>query len=259
MQDAGNSNLCNLLIDKFRTKYRIEVKQVDHSLPGAPSSEINYLKSWGSHYKLIGTDVDAIFALKKEDMYARTFRPDMKRIFIEVFDKDTSQPPPGKKSWFFSKPELSLNIASATIYISTDIFGKNEAFYIGLIQSNKKGMGKELLYLLTCKANQMNYKVKFEAMPEAIRERKSSLFASKNAKKQKGRKLFNYYNSLGFKRNGEEDYNSNIGVTQKYLTNSKEIIPRISEIVNAGAALGGTRRQKKNKRNTRKNTRRFVY
>jgi len=258
MQDPGNSNLCNLLIDKFRTKYRIEVKQVDHSLPGAPNSQLNYLKSWGSNYKLIGTDVDAIFALKKEDMYARTFKPE-KRIFIEVFDKDTSQPPSMKKSWFFSKPESSLNIASATIYISTDIFGRNEAFYIGLIQSNKKGLGKELLYLLSCKANQMNYKVKFEAMPEATKAKKSSLFASKNARKEKGRKLFNYYNSLGFKRNGEEDFNSNIGVTQKYLTNSREIIPRISEIVNTAAAVGGTRRQKKNKRNYRRNTRRVVY
>jgi len=257
MQAPVNSNLCNLLIEKFRTKYRIEVKQVDHSLPGVPNSQLNYLKSWGSNYKLIGTDVDTIFSLKKEDMYVRALKPE-KRIFIEVFDKDTSQQPPVKKTWFFSQPASSSNIASATIYISTDIFGRNEAFYIGLIQSNKKGMGKELLYLLTCKANQMNYKVKFEAMPEAIRERKSSLFASKNAKTQKGRKLFNYYNSLGFKRNGEEDYNSNIGVTQKYLTDPKEIIPRISEIINTGAAVGGIRRQKKNKHNTRKNKRRFV-
>ena len=131
------------------------------------------------------------------------------KIFIDLFDKD---------------PAKTDSLANATIYI----IPYENHFYIGLVQSRRKGLGKELLYLITCLADKLNFKaVFFEAQPEATANMKPQN-NNNNTRKQKGKKLLEYYNSLGFKRNGDYDYENNIGLTQKYKTNIKDIISRIS-------------------------------
>ena len=132
------------------------------------------------------------------------------QIFIDLFDKD---------------PTKTDSLANATIYIIPYI----NHFYIGLVESRRKGLGKELLYLVTCLAEKLNFKtVFFEAQPEATKAKRTQKYNNNNTRIQKGKRLLEYYNSLGFKRSGEYEYVNNIGLTQKYKTNTKDIISRIS-------------------------------
>jgi hypothetical protein len=87
---------------------------------------------------------------------------------------------------------------------------------------NEKGIGKKLLYLVTCIARDLEYDyIAFEALPDVNAKGRNN---TKN--RNKAKKLFNYYNKLGFTRKGNAVYengkNKNGKIlylsSQKYLT-----------------------------------------
>jgi hypothetical protein len=93
---------------------------------------------------------------------------------------------------------------------------------IEYIKSYEKGIGKKLLYLVTCIARDLEYDyIAFEALPDVNAK---GINNTKN--RNKAKKLFKYYNNLGFTRKGNAVYengkNKNGKIlylsSQKYLT-----------------------------------------
>ena len=98
------------------------------------------------------------------------------------------------------------------------------AVYIHFVRSFTKGMGKNLIYLMTCKAAEIGLPIAFEAQPSI--QDKFPPGTSEELIREKEEKLLQYYDYLGFDRNGKEDYSEEYGLTQHYESLPKNVLSR---------------------------------
>ncbi len=75
-----------------------------------------------------------------------------------------------------------------------------------------KGLGRDLLHLVACRAAALNYDITFTAMPR---------------RGDPSNDLYKYYNGLGFKRAGAETRRLNQR-RQNYRTSAKNIVSRLT-------------------------------
>ena len=133
--------------------------------------------------------------------------------------------------------------------------GGRNVFYVDLVRSLLKGLGKELLYLITCKAAQLGLPLAFKAQPGVIDS--FPLGTNKEIIRKHGEKLLAYYNRLGFTRKGEGKYSKAYGFTQNYLTDPTALIGSVASS-REGAAVGGKRRRRSMRRKYRSKTLRLT-
>ena len=96
---------------------------------------------------------------------------------------------------------------------------------IEYVKSDEKGIGKKLLYLVTCIARDLGYDyIAFEALPYVNAKGRNN---TKN--RTKAKRLFNYYNRLGFTRKGNAVYQNGKNKNGKILYfSSQEYLTKIS-------------------------------
>jgi len=99
---------------------------------------------------------------------------------------------------------------------------REDTLHVYGVDSGSKGAGKKLLYLITCLAKKLGLSITFEAQPGATD--KFSPNTPEEEIKEKEEKLMLYYNKLGFKREGPETYNKNIGLYQHYYTQPNNVL-----------------------------------
>ena len=206
MSSRMDSDFCRQTINSLKEKYTIELLTTvfDESGRAVDTS--------------IGNDIDILLNLTIGDIqkvgggYYR----------LNVLEKD--------------KDHVILGYIDFNIAASMLAGGRN-VFYVDLVRSLLKGLGKELLYLITCKAAQLGLPLAFKAQPGVIDTFPPG--TNKEIIRTHGEKLLAYYNRLGFTRKGQGKYSKAYGFTQNYLTDPTALIDGVSSrVAGAGAAAG---------------------
>jgi hypothetical protein len=105
-----------------------------------------------------------------------------------------------------------------------------------------KGIGKDLLYLVTCKALEFGLPIAFGAQPSITNKFEPG--TSEETIRKQEEKLLQYYNHLGFTRKGDEEYSEKYGLLQEYLSDPKIVLEH--------AVLTGGKRTRRNKKRSRR-------
>jgi hypothetical protein len=203
---------CTTLIEKLTEKYDIVIAKETEKIQGLFRYELFDIKTLAALYEA------------PIDLFDST-------IHIELFEKDSDH----ENTLAF----IQLKHTTRAFLKENDTIGNRPVFDVGLIVSKQKGLGRHLLYLATCLARRHNLPISLLAVP-AMNSR-----AGRNQDK-----LFNYYNSIGFTRNGDPTINPETDdKKQRYLSRPNNVLLHFDPI-----HLGGrrTRRHKKRSRNTRK-------
>lgn len=154
-------------------------------------------------------------------------------IHIEVFEKESDR----ENTLGF----IQLKTTTRAFLKENNTIGNRPVFDVGLIVSKQKGLGRQLLYLAACLARRHNLPISILAVP-AMNSR-----AGRNQDK-----LFNYYNSVGFTRNGVSTINPETGdKKQRYLTKANNVLLHFDPSHFDPIHLGG-RRTRKHKKCSRK-------
>ena len=205
-----DSDFCRQTINSLKERYKFEIITTVFDESGRAADA------------LIGNDIDILLNLtigdiqKVGDGYYR----------LNVLEKDKDHTILGY---------IDFNIAASMLA------GGRNVFYVDLVRSLLKGLGKELLYLITCKAAQLGLPLAFKAQPGVIDSFPPG--TNKEIIRKHGEKLLAYYNRLGFTRKGEGKYSKAYGFTQNYLTDPTALIGSVaSSRAGAAAAVGGKRR-----------------
>ena len=233
MSSRMDSDFCRQTINSLKERYKFEIITTvfDESGRAVDTS--------------IGNDIDILLNLtigdiqKVGDGYYR----------LNVLEKDKDHTILGY---------IDFNIAASMLA------GGRNVFYVDLVRSLLKGLGKELLYLITCKAAQLGLPLAFKAQPGVIDSFPPG--TNKEIIRKHGEKLLAYYNRLGFTRKGEGKYSKAYGFTQNYLTDPTALIgsvasSRAAAAAGAGegpAAVGGKRRRKSMRRKYKSKTLRLT-
>ena len=202
-----DSDFCRQTINSLKERYKFEIITTVFDESGRAADA------------LIGNDIDILLNLtigdiqKVGDGYYR----------LNVLEKDKDHTILGY---------IDFNIAASMLA------GGRNVFYVDLVRSLLKGLGKELLYLITCKAAQLGLPLAFKAQPGVIDSFPPG--TNKEIIRKHGEKLLAYYNRLGFTRKGEGKYSKAYGFTQNYLTDPTALIGSVaSSRAGAAAAVGG--------------------
>ena len=224
-----DSDFCRQTINSLKERYKFEIITTVFDESGRAADA------------LIGNDIDILLNLtigdiqKVGDGYYR----------LNVLEKDKDHTILGY---------IDFNIAASMLA------GGRNVFYVDLVRSLLKGLGKELLYLITCKAAQLGLPLAFKAQPGVIDSFPPG--TNKEIIRKHGEKLLAYYNRLGFTRKGEGKYSKAYGFTQNYLTDPTALIGSVaSSRAGAGAgaaAVGGKRRSRSMRRKYRSKTLRLT-
>lgn len=204
MSSRMDSDFCRQTINSLKERYKFEIITTvfDESGRAVDTS--------------IGNDIDILLNLTIGDIqkvgggYYR----------LNVLEKDKDHTILGY---------IDFNIAASMLA------GGRNVFYVDLVRSLLKGLGKELLYLITCKAAQLGLPLAFKAQPGVIDSFPPG--TNKEIIRKHGEKLLAYYNRLGFTRKGEGKYSKAYGFTQNYLTDPTALIGSVASS-RAGAAAG---------------------
>lgn len=203
---------CTTLIEKLTEKYDIVIaKQIE------VQNEV---------YRFESFDIKTLAALYEApiDLFDST-------IHIELFERGSDR----ENTLGF----IQLKYTTRAFMKENHTIGDRPVFDVGLVKSFEPGLGRQLLYLAACLARRHNLPISILAVP-AMNSR-----AGRNQDK-----LFNYYNSVGFTRNGVPTINPETGdKKQRYLSKANNVLLHFDPI-----HLGGrrTRRYRKRSRNTRK-------
>ena len=238
MSSRMDSDFCRQTINSLKERYKFEIITTVFDESGRAADA------------LIGNDIDILLNLtigdiqKVGDGYYR----------LNVLEKDKDHTILGY---------IDFNIAASMLA------GGRNVFYVDLVRSLLKGLGKELLYLITCKAAQLGLPLAFKAQPGVIDSFPSG--TNKEIIRKHGEKLLAYYNRLGFTRKGEGKYSKAYGFTQNYLTDPTALIGSVASsragaaagaaAAGAGegpAAVGGKRRRKSMRRKYKSKTLRLT-
>lgn len=225
MSSRMDSDFCRQTINSLKEKYTIELLTTvfDESGRAVDTS--------------IGNDIDILLNLTIGDIqkvgggYYR----------LNVLEKDKDHTILGY---------IDFNIAASMLA------GGRNVFYVDLVRSLLKGLGKELLYLITCKAAQLGLPLAFKAQPGVIDSFPPG--TNKEIIRKHGEKLLAYYNRLGFTRKGEGKYSKAYGFTQNYLTDPTALIGSVASSRAGAAAVGGKRRRKSMRRKYKSKTLRLT-
>jgi len=176
-------------------------------------------------YEGISRDLETIKYLTKEDF----LNPKSVKISLYTYNEN-----------------IKIRDILIDLSIKFDYNAKTEVFYINLIHSysKKKGLGKDLLYLATCKAKQLGLPIAFGAQPGLGHTYSNNVNEATIRKEEE--KLLQYYNRIGFKRFGNESYSKEYGVSQHYVSDPENVIKHAVE------AFGGERSKKDRRSKTRK-------
>ena len=222
MSSRMDSDFCRQTINSLKERYKFEIITTVFDESGRAADAF------------IGNDIDILLNLtigdiqKVGDGYYR----------LNVLEKDKDHTILGY---------IDFNIAASMLA------GGRNVFYVDLVRSLLKGLGKELLYLITCKAAQLGLPLAFKAQPGVIDSFPPG--TNKEIIRKHGEKLLAYYNRLGFTRKGEGKYSKAYGFTQNYLTDPTALIGSVaSSRAGAAAAVGGKRRRKSMRRKYRSKT-----
>ena len=230
MSSRMDSDFCRQTINSLKERYKFEIITTVFDESGRAADA------------LIGNDIDILLNLtigdiqKVGDGYYR----------LNVLEKDKDHTILGY---------IDFNIAASMLA------GGRNVFYVDLVRSLLKGLGKDLLYLITCKAAQLGLPLAFKAQPGVIDSFPPG--TNKEIIRKHGEKLLAYYNRLGFTRKGEGKYSKAYGFTQNYLTDPTALIGSVSSsragpaAAGAGegpAAVGGKRRRRSMRRKYRSKT-----
>ena len=200
-----NSEICIKVINKLKN-FKIEIKS-------------NVFDGQSFKSKNHGDDISLIYNLTKDDIKA--LGEDV-NYEIKVYSED--------------------NKLYGFIQFSLQNIDKKDTLHIDLVQSFSKGIGKDLLYLITCKALEFGIPISFGAQP-SIKNKFEPGTSEETIRKQE-EKLLQYYNHLGFMRKGDEEYNEKFGLTQEYLSDPKIVLEH--------AILAGGKRTRRNKKRSRR-------
>ena len=230
-----DSDFCRQTINSLKERYKFEIITTIFDESGRAADA------------LIGNDIDILLNLtigdiqKVGDGYYR----------LNVLEKDKDHTILGY---------IDFNIAASMLA------GGRNVFYVDLVRSLLKGLGKELLYLITCKAAQLGLPLAFKAQPGVIDSFPPG--TNKEIIRKHGEKLLAYYNRLGFTRKGEGKYSKAYGFTQNYLTDPTALIGSVASSRAAGvaaagagagpAAVGGKRRRRSMRRKYKSKTLRLT-
>lgn len=221
-----DSDFCRQTINSLKERYKFEIITTVFDESGRAADA------------LIGNDIDILLNLtigdiqKVGDGYYR----------LNVLEKDKDHTILGY---------IDFNIAASMLA------GGRNVFYVDLVRSLLKGLGKELLYLITCKAAQLGLPLAFKAQPGVIDSFPPG--TNKEIIRKHGEKLLAYYNRLGFTRKGEGKYSKAYGFTQNYLTDPTALIGSVaSSRAGAAAAVGGKRRRRSMRRKYKSKTLRLT-
>ena len=130
----------------------------------------------------------------------------------------------------------------ALIQLKRETKGNRPVFDLGLIISRQKGLGRQLLYLAACLAHRHQLQITFFAVP-----------ASDTKVGRNQEKLFEYYNSIGFTRNGELKTNPDTGSkTQRYLSRPNNVLLHFDPSHLGGRRTRRSRRTQRHKKQSRK-------
>ena len=227
MSSRMDSDFCRQTINSLKERYKFEIITTVFDESGRAADA------------LIGNDIDILLNLtigdiqKVGDGYYR----------LNVLEKDKDHTILGY---------IDFNIAASMLA------GGRNVFYVDLVRSLLKGLGKDLLYLITCKAAQLGLPLAFKAQPGVIDS--FPLGTNKEIIRKHGEKLLAYYNRLGFTRKGEGKYSKAYGFTQNYLTDPTALIGSVASSREgaaagaAAAAVGGKRRRRSMRRKYRSKT-----
>jgi hypothetical protein len=209
-----NPDICLKVINKLKN-FKIQIKS--HVFDGQSFKNQNY-----------GDDISVIENLTEKDIKA--LGEDVS-FTIYVYSKDDNK--------LYGEIQFGLNQS----YNNKD--GFKDTIHIELVKSYSKGIGKDLLYLITCKALEFKLPIAFGAQP-SITNRFEPGTSEKTIREQE-EKLLKYYNHLGFTRKGDEEYNEKYGLTQEYLSDPKIVLEH--------AVLAGEKRtrSRRHRKKTRKN------
>ena len=235
MSSRMDSDFCRQTINSLKERYKFEIITTIFDESGRAADA------------LIGNDIDILLNLtigdiqKVGDGYYR----------LNVLEKDKDHTILGY---------IDFNIAASMLA------GGRNVFYVDLVRSLLKGLGKELLYLITCKAAQLGLPLAFKAQPGVIDSFPPG--TNKEIIRKHGEKLLAYYNRLGFTRKGEGKYSKAYGFTQNYLTDPTALIGSVASSRAAGvaaagagagpAAVGGKRRRRSMRRKYKSKTLRLT-
>lgn len=226
MSSRMDSDFCRQTINSLKERYKFEIITTVFDESGRAADA------------LIGNDIDILLNLtigdiqKVGDGYYR----------LNVLEKDKDHTILGY---------IDFNIAASMLA------GGRNVFYVDLVRSLLKGLGKELLYLITCKAAQLGLPLAFKAQPGVIDSFPPG--TNKEIIRKHGEKLLAYYNRLGFTRKGEGKYSKAYGFTQNYLTDPTALIGSVaSSRAGAAAAVGGKRRRRSMRRKYKSKTLRLT-
>jgi hypothetical protein len=201
-----NSEICLKVINKLKN-YKIQIKSQVFD---------------GQSFKIKnhGDDISVIYNLTKDDIKA--LGEDVSYT-IKVYSKDD-------------------NKLYGSIQFTLEEEDKKDVLYIELVKSHMKGFGRDLLYLITCKANELGLPIAFGAQPSITNKFEPG--TSEETIRKQEEKLLQYYNHLGFTRKGDEEYGEKYGLTQHYLSDPKIVLEH--------AVLTGGKRTRRNKKRSRR-------
>jgi hypothetical protein len=131
----------------------------------------------------------------------------------------------------------------ASKHAKIDINIARSVLYINAVESTVKGIGALLLYIVACKAKALRLPVKFVAIPGLDYGRPT--------------RLFEHYNSLHFKREGNVSERERDGPSQWYKTEGKhldDLILKKVQMPMEGGRHKKTRKNRGNARNSRNRT-----
>ena len=203
---------CTTLIESLTEKYDIVIAKETEVVQGLFRYELFHVRTLAALYE------------EPIDLFDST-------IHIELFDKDSDR----ENTLGF----IQLKSTTRAFLKENNTIGNRPVFDVGLIVSKEKGLGRQLLYLAACLARRHNLPISLLAVPA---------MNTRGGRNQE--KLFEYYNSIGFTRNGIPMTNPETGdKKQRYLTKANNVLLHFDPTY-----LGGrrTRKHKKRSRKTRK-------
>jgi len=206
-----NSEICLKVINKLKN-FKIQIKSQVFD---------------GQSFKIKnhGDDISVIYNLTKDDIKA--LGEDVSYT-IKVYSKDDNK--------LYGEIQFGLNES----YNKKD--GLKNTLHIDLVKSYMKGIGKDLLYLVTCKALEFGLPIAFGAQPSITNKFEPG--TSEETIRKQEEKLLQYYNHLGFTRKGDEEYSEKYGLLQEYLSDPKIVLEH--------AVLTGGKRTRRNKKRSRR-------
>jgi hypothetical protein len=212
---ANADSKCTTLIESLTEKYDIVIAKETEVVQGLFRYELFHVRTLATLYD------------EPIDLFDST-------IHIELFDKDSDR----ENTLGF----IQLKTTTRAFLKENNTIGNRPVFDVGLIVSKEKGLGRQLLYLAACLARRHNLPISLLAVP-----------ATNTRVGRNQEKLFEYYNSIGFARNGIPMTNPETGdKKQRYLSKANNVLLHFDPTYLGGRRTRRTRRHKKRSRKTRK-------